>query len=285
MKNVKHRWILGALAALTALALAEALFGQKYFFRVKTYRIGHSEGSRKLRLLLLTDLHLRNRLWPFHYRLLRTINKLRPDLLLLSGDIIDQWGTIAPAKQFFSRLDRNIPLLAIPGNHDNKNVVSRAALRRLLEAHNGRLLVNETVQLRLQGIPLTVTGLDDFIEGEADLFEALRGTGREPHHLLLVHSPLQQEEVKKELERINRMRPAEGQVAFGYIFAGHNHGGQVRLGPLVPVLPECAGNYVNGWYNETVPFLFVSKGFGTSSIPFRFGARSEIVLFEYGVKE
>jgi predicted MPP superfamily phosphohydrolase len=171
----------------------------------------------------------------------------------------------------------------IPGNHDNKNKVSRQTLRKLVEAGNGRLLVNETVQLTINGTPFTITGLDDFIDGESDFANAVKDTGSEPHHLLLLHSPLQQEQVQKELQRINAKRSSNQQLRIRYIFAGHTHGGQVRWNDFVPVLPEGAGGYVNGWYNNKEPYLYVSKGFGTSAVPFRFGARPEITLFEYGV--
>jgi predicted MPP superfamily phosphohydrolase len=49
------------------------------------------------------------------------------------------------------------------------------------------------------------------------------------------------------------------------------------------VLPKKSGNYINGWYNKEEPYLYVSNGFGTSEVPFRFGARPEITMFYYGV--
>lgn len=55
----------------------------------------------------------------------------------------------------------------------------------------------------------------------------------------------------------------------------------MKLGDIVPVLPEKSGNYVQGWYGKGSPQMYLSKGFGTSMLPFRFGARSEIVLFTY----
>ncbi|GAB3179827.1 hypothetical protein [Telluribacter humicola] len=42
-----------------------------------------------------------------------------------------------------------------------------------------------------------------------------------------------------------------------------------------------AGNYVKGWYNQQKPYLYVSKGFGTSTVLLRLGARAEIAMFEY----
>lgn len=274
---------LGIVAAAAAYLLADAWFLTKYFFQVKRYSIGKADGQKKIRILLLSDLHFKKRLWPFHHRLARKINSLHPDLILMTGDLIDEFGRPEPARQFLRLLKASLPLVAIPGNHDNKNKVSRHTLRKLIEQRKGRLLVNETIQIFTDNIPITITGLDDFIESESCFPDAVRNTGKEEHHLLLVHSPLQQEVALKEMKSINNRRTPDRQLHIQYIFAGHTHGGQVRLGDFIPFLPEKAGGYVDGWYNEEKPFLYVSRGFGTSAVPFRFGKRAEVTVLEYGV--
>ena len=271
------------LLAGAALLLAEAWFFSKYFFRVKQFRIGKEKAGRRFRILLLTDLHFKRRFWPFHQRLVERINELRPHLILCAGDLIDVTGTKGPAEAFLRRLNPATPKLFIPGNHDHRSGVGRGALRRMLEQNNGRLLVNETAQLRLDGVPFTITGLDDFLEGESCFADAVREVGKEPHHLLLVHSPLQQDLVLKELGQLNSERTADRQLDLQYIFAGHTHGGQVRLFHYLPGPPRHAGRYLQGWYNRHKPYLYVSNGFGTARLPFRFGARSEITVFDYGV--
>ncbi len=283
MKSLPRKLGLGALVAGAAFVLADAWFLEKYFFQVRRFSIGKEKGSKRLSILLLTDLHFKKNFWPFHAKLARKINQLNPDLILCSGDVIDEHGTPGPARRFFSLLKRPIPKIAIPGNHDIKNRVSRRTLRKIFEQHTGRLLANETVRVTIKDTPITITGLDDFIEGESRFGDAVKEVGKEEHHLLLVHSPLQQEMVLQEVQRINDRRTPDHQLTLQYIFAGHTHGGQIRVKNLVPFLPEGAGGYVNGWYNQEKPYLYVSKGFGTSTIPFRFGARPEITLFDYGV--
>lgn len=283
MKSLQLKLGLGVLMAGGAFLLADAWYLEKFFFQTNRYFIGKKNSSKQIRILLLTDLHFKKSIWPFHRKLVRKIKQLSPHLILIPGDIIDEHGTPGPARRFFGMLPRSIPKIAIPGNHDNKNEVSRGKLKKILAEHNGRLLVNETVQLTIENTTITITGLDDFIEGESNFTGAVRGIGKEDHHLLLVHSPLQQEEVLREVQKINGQRTADSQLTLQYIFAGHTHGGQIRLSKLVPFLPEGAGGYVNGWYNNEKPYLYVSKGFGTSTVPFRFGSRSEITVFEYGI--
>jgi predicted MPP superfamily phosphohydrolase len=283
MKKSYLKFALGVGIAATGLVLLDALFLERYFFEIKRFKIGKSKSKKKVRILLLTDLHFVKHFNTFQRRLARKINELNPEMILVAGDTIDQDGKPGPARAFFSMVNKAIPKFAILGNHDHVNKVSIDTLRSIYEENNGHLLVNETKQLQVNGARFTITGLDDFMEGESCVADAVRNVGKEEHHLLLVHSPLQQVSAMKDLEIINKERAENEQVTIQYIFAGHNHGGQVTFGGIVPKLPEGAGGYINGWYNDKKPYLYLSKGFGTSVVRLRFGARAEITLFNYGV--
>lgn len=283
MNNTVLKWGTAAAMAAGGLLLVDAMFLEKYFFEVKHFTIGNKEGRKKIRLVLLTDLHIKKRLWPYYKRLAHAVNKLQPDIILFAGDMLDGDSRIAPVDTFLGLLRHNIPKVAILGNHDHKDAIEQSTLEATYRKHNCRLLVNETEELVLQGERIVVTGLDDFIEGESCVEEALRDVDREEYHFLLIHSPLQQESVLHHLAEMNKSRGEANAINIGYIFAGHNHGGQVRFFNLVPKLPIMSGRYVNGWYNAKKPFLYLSKGFGTSTLPFRFGSRSELSVFDYGV--
>lgn len=280
-KNIK--WAFGALALGAAgLVLLDSLFLEKYFFEVKEFDIGNKRrDGKKRKLLLLTDLHFRHNLFSYYRKLAAKVNQLQPDLLLITGDTLDSTGVVEPMDEFFGLLDQQIQKVAIPGNNDYKADRSLEHLRATYKKHQVDFLVNESKAFTVQDTRIMVTGLDDFIEGESHFARAVRDVGREEHHLLLVHSPLQQEKVKEEMAEINSERSAAEKLNIRYIFAGHTHGGQIRLPGYVPVLPGMSGNYVNGWYNDSAPYLYVSKGFGTSTIPLRFDARSEVTLFNY----
>lgn len=279
----KVKWLIGTLAVGMVGILADALFLEKYFFEVKIFDIGNRGSHKRIKLVLLTDLHFRYKLWPHFKKLAARVNELQPELILITGDSLDSSGELKPLDLFFSLLGPNIQKVAVPGNHDHKADENLDSLKAVYQKHNCDFLVNESKVYHLCNERIVVTGLDDFIEGNSRFRHATIGLGKENHHFLLLHSPLQQERVREELEKINKGRSAEKQLNIRYIFAGHNHGGQVRLFNFVPVLPVRSGNYINGWYNNQLPFLYVSKGFGTSTIPIRFGARSELIVFNYWV--
>jgi hypothetical protein len=281
-RQIKKWGIIAGLAGGGA-ALLDALLLEKYFFEVKTFNIGKKGSRQKIKLLLLTDLHFRKALWPFHKKLAKKINSIHPDLILISGDVIDESGTDAPAHDFFSLINYSIPKVAILGNHDHKNSVRIDTYKRLYQQNNCKLLINESKLYTIKRERVMVTGVEDFIEGNASFATAVKDVGREENHVLLVHSPLQQEVVLKEMKRINDDRNDDKKLNIQYIFAGHNHGGQVNILGYAPILPEKSGPYLKGWYNKKAPYLYVSKGFGTSTLPFRFGARSEVTVFNMGV--
>ena len=60
----------------------------------------------------------------------------------------------------------------------------------------------------------------------------------------------------------------------------HTHGGQITFLGFVPFKPRGSGKYLKGWYKESEPKMYISKGVGTSILPIRFGARAEIVEME-----
>jgi predicted MPP superfamily phosphohydrolase len=277
------KWGLAASVAGAAVVLLDSLFLEKYFFESKTFSIGSKKRQKSLKLVLITDLHIKKVYWPYYDKLAREINRLKPDLLLIAGDTLDGDSKAAAVEQFFARISRDIKKVAIPGNHDHIDKLAISTLEKIYNRYNCDLLINKTMTYLLQGERFVVTGLDDFIESDSCFLEAVEGIGREAHHVLLIHSPLQQEPVLARLRELNSSRSSSDQLNISYIFAGHNHGGQVRLLNLVPKLPLMSGSYVNGWYNREKPYLYLSKGFGTSTLPFRFGARSEITVFNYWV--
>lgn len=279
--RTKRLALISSGIAATAV-LIDALVLEHLLFSVKTFSIGNNKGDDSpVRILHLTDLHFRKDL-ALKFRILaKRINKISPDMIFLSGDSIDQNGEIRPLEKFLRLLDSQIPKVAILGNHEYEAGIDIDELRRSYNKTNTTLLINESKSWNIRGKRIMVTGMDDLIEGEENFMKAVENVGKENHHFVLIHSPLHQEKIKEHISQINASRPENEKLNIYAFFAGHNHGGQVKLGKFVPHLPEESGDYIEGWYNEEKPYLYLSRGFGTSKIPVRFWSRSEITLFEY----
>ncbi len=142
-------------------------------------------------MLHLTDIHLQYWIGYRHQKLIRTIRRLQPDIILITGDMVDQFGNPKLLDKFLPLLPADSPKVAILGNHDHKADHYIQNWRGRYQSGNVDLLVNESKVYWVRGIRLMVTGLDDFIESQSDAEKALADVGREEHHFLLIHSPTQ----------------------------------------------------------------------------------------------
>ena len=71
------------------------------------------------------------------------------------------------------------------------------------------------------------------------------------------------------------------------VLSGHTHGGQWwGLRGLKKFLPlEPALEYMEGFFQKGRTLMYVSKGMGTSFLPFRFGVRPEVTFFQFSGKD
>lgn len=225
------------------------------------------EGAR---VFFFGDLHL----GPMSYCALWLRERLkveRPDLLIITGDLVDNPSGIEPALGFFRGLP--LPPLGIwfvPGNNENREIEVEPFLRALEGCHV-QVLRNESRPG--PGGDWCVIGVDDPARNRDDLRRALPPRPR-PFSILLAHSP----EIMHQARR----------HGIPLVFAGHTHGGQVRL-PLVGALwcdtDRTGLRYQYGLYREKGTVLVLTKGLGCSKLPIRFLARPEALVIRLGKGE
>ncbi len=232
-----------------------------------------ASADRTVRLVQLSDLHLRK--IGFHEeRIADAVHGLRPDLIVVSGDVCSYKNGDGLFERFLALLDRTIPVYGILGNWEYWGKIDIPRLAEIYRQHNGRLLVNESVRLHYHGTDLLITGLDDLLGGRPDLVRALDGAAPAANHLVLAHCPASRESIIRELKKTGGFAPR-------YILAGHTHGGQVTLFGWAPYLPPGSGRYRYGWYGDASPAMFVSRGIGMSQLPIRFMEPPEVVCHEW----
>ena len=127
-------------------------------------------------------------------------------------------------------------------------------------------LTNVRREVSLDGLEVELLGLDDAHIGRQDFRVAPR-QAPERFGLAVMHSP--------------DSAPEAAALGYGFLVAGHTHGGQVRL-PLIGALvtnSTMPRRLVSGLMRMGPAILHTSPGLGTSKFaPFRFCCRPEATI-------
>lgn len=271
--RAKRLWRAGRVSqAAAVLALALAAIGVWQAVRVpdvKTIEIALPKLPPQLdgfRLVQLTDLHASRLLEaPWMQAVVDKTNALNPDLIVITGDLVDGTTDARQADvQPLQALRAPQGVYAIPGNHEYY-----AEYQRWLPAFEKlglRLLLNEHVTLTPKGQRLVLAGITDKMAAAygqtlPDVTRALAGVPPTDPVILLSHRPIG--------------AALHAQAGAGLQLSGHTHGGQI-LGPHL--LTQLANEgYVSGEYQVDGMRLYVSNGTGLwPGFPIRLGRPSEI---------
>lgn len=207
-------------------------------------------------------------------KLLSLIRAAKPDIIAITGDLIDSRHTdIDSALAFVEAAAEIAPVYYVTGNHESRLDFDEIEPR--LIAAGARVLRNEAEDIGRGGERIRLAGIDDpsFIrtggtaeERTAAELEQL-GDGGGTFTVLLAHRP--------ELVEVY------AEYGAGLVLSGHAHGGQVRLpllgglyAPGQGLLPE----YDSGLYSLGETQMVVSRGLGNSVAPLRVNNRPELVI-------
>ncbi len=221
------------------------------------------DSLRGLKILHLSDLHLspRHRAADLN-RLVERINENAPDLIALTGDLID-----APVHRVRSLIPLlgalEAPTFFVSGNHDQ--VYGYRPLVTLLEKAGITILDSRRQRLRIGGREIELAGLPDRF---ASLFGRRRNFGHldsesgvEVPLIFLAHQP-----------KDYRYAQRAGSELF---LCGHTHGGQIW--PF-HWLVRMSQPFLEGLHRVEGMAVFVSRGVGTWGIHRRFRAPAQLPL-------
>lgn len=228
---------------------------------------GLPSGLDGLRLAQVSDVHFPgNRIAA--RAALEHLHRERPDIVLLTGDMTESAQAMNDVRNFAAEARGRLATVALLGNWEYRSGVEGGPAQDTYRAAGVKLLVNASTTVDVQGVPLTLVGLDDAVAGHPDLSAARRDVPDGATEIWLVHSPI-----------FASKPPAGVSARPALLLAGHTHGGQIRI-PLLPaVKPVGAGRFLEGWYRDTFAPLYVSRGVGTTGIPARFRCPAELPIF------
>lgn len=219
-----------------------------------------------LTILHLTDVHIRAP-GPDLSEICRRLREMRPDLVLITGDIVTRGWTPDAVSQFLDALPP-APLgrFAVMGNWEYWADAPPGPWAERLAQHGVTLLREQWEDVG----PLIIAGTDDQWAGDPDPAALLRGLPAGRPVVMMTHSP--------------DLFPRLVDPRVRLVLAGHTHGGQVRLPGLGALWsPKGTGPYVGGWYQQDDTHLFVSRGLGWSVAPLRLYCPPELAWLRLGV--
>ena len=220
-----------------------------------------------LTLVQVSDLHSK-RLGEGQEVLLDAISRAEPDVILLTGDLVDgRRPALEPALELGRGAAALAPTYYVTGNHETSLPwKTYEQIEDGLESAGVVLLDNRTEELTLPGGRLVLTGLCDDNLRDGTLERLSAAWPEDAFTVLLAHEPQYIENYAKS--------------GVDLVFSGHAHGGQIRL-PLVGGLfapgQGFLPKYTAGIYKLGETRMVVSRGIGGSLFPQRVFNRPEVV--------
>lgn len=242
---------------------------------IKVVKSSLPESFNGLKVVHLSDIHYgktinKNKL----IKIVEKINLINPDIVVFTGDLIDKDikitdNTINNIYKILNKIDSKYGNYSIKGNHDYNSdsylEIMENGNFKVLE-NNYDLIYNEKKDY------IYIGGLSSSIKTNINYEKTLEYFNIETNNkdifkLMLMHEP----------DNIDNVLEYQ---SIDLAFAGHSHGGQIRLpyfGSLMKV--KDAKKYPNSYYKINDTDLYVSYGLGTTTYPFRFFNKPSINFY------
>jgi uncharacterized protein len=291
-RRTAFRYAASLAGGLPLLAAAYGATAGRRRYRVVTIEVpitGLPPSLDGLRIVHLSDLHIGDFMPRTAIRrAVDLANTLRPDLAVLTGDLItSERDPLEDCVEELSRLQAPLGVWGCHGNHERWAGVEARA-QALFASHGMHVLRQQCAELSWRGGRFNVIGVDDQRErarpGEpSSLLRGIEGlVRRDIPNILLSHNP--------------DTFPRAAALGIELSLAGHTHGGQLRFAlgqrqwsPASFVTPFVAGLYrlpfgLEGRGGQVAScaqksaFLYVNRGLGTFGLPVRLGVPPEITV-------
>ncbi|MDR2510563.1 MAG: metallophosphoesterase [Spirochaetaceae bacterium] len=215
--------------------------------------------------------------------LINAVKKAKPDIIVLTGDIIDDVRPVTGTLLLLDSLDRDIPIYYVTGNHEYMTG-DIDGVRAALVSRGVIILSDSFIKKEIRDNSVIIAGIEDpykklyedaFYNQKNAMrtaFEAL--FSETDYKILLAHRP---ENIKDYLE-----------YPFDLILAGHTHGGQVRLPFINGLYAPNQGlfpKYGGGVYRFGNKTMIVSRGLSVNKLPRIFNPPELIVITVRGAGE
>lgn len=255
------------------LALYMHFIGTKGL-KVREYKIESEnlpESFHGFKIVQFSDLHYLTTIKEKEIdNLINKINELKPDIVVFTGDLIDQTKTpteddLNKLVTYLNKINVTTGMYAIKGNHDYTNDY----FEKVFNQTKFKILDNNYELIYYKGTtPILLTGTGSILNNDCNIDKAYNyGEMNDLYTVSLIHEPDIIDSI------INKYH-------VDLALAGHSHNGQIRLPGIGAIMKVEEGKrYPNEKYIINGTKLYVSGGLGTSMYEFRFFTRPSINLY------
>ena len=270
-RNYLFSIILTFVLILIILVIIDYIVISNTNYKIKSKKINKSK-----KIVLLSDLHDRK----INNRLVNKINKIKPNIIIMSGDMID--GKYTSIKSFEKNTNNVVELINnlkdyevyyTFGNHEHylgKEYLNK--YEKILSKTHVKLLNNNNVKLNdidLIGFDCEEVYSKNNKVNSKYISSKIGEIDKNKYNILIAHNPLK----AKEYSETN----------VDLTLSGHIHGGIIRLpfgflSPEVKFFPKYSGGKYSA--DDSNKTMILSCGLGTHHIPVRIFNPGEISLVE-----
>lgn len=264
--------MLGGILGLTLLA---------FMYYVTPYRLSieniHIETEKQLnkeiKIVQLSDIHIGKFYNITRFlRIIKIVNQLAPDFVLITGDLIDNAHTFNHYQylsQALSKIEARYAKVSSLGNHEAKYRDDIGTVLKMYQAGGFNCLVNRGFCIKTENLHMHIYGADCAMYGKRDV-SFVSDRASDAFNLLLLHQPdVILDYIQKPLD---------------LIVSGHTHNGQVNFWGFAPIKPRLGRLYLSGMYHHRwkgkILQHYVNRGLGVTHFPLRFCSVPEITVFE-----
>lgn len=264
---------LGVFALLVVTGFYNGFTVQKYTFNTDRINLGDI-----IRIVAVSDLH--SHVYGKNQEdIVSLVEKQKPDIILLAGDIVDDELPVEGAELFLAGIRGIAPIYYVTGNHEiwSGDVDD---IKENVRKYGVKVLERGYEHVRLKNSYITVGGIDDpdierywdrSFDWTEEMRKAFAGLRGEPgFKILLSHRP-ELIEVYKEF-------------SLDLVVSGHAHGGQVRIPFLLNGLyaPDQGWfpRYAGGMYRHGALTHIVCRGISNNARMPRIFNPPEVVVID-----
>lgn len=292
IRSNRKKYIKSAIVLLIVIALLLFCSYQNRHLETTyyTYKAEHLDAEFDgYRIVQISDLH-NAKFGKDNQKLVDRIRECEPDMIVLTGDLVDSNHTnVDRAVQFVDEIVKICPVYYVTGNHEYWLEASEYdELMSGLTGAGAVILDDQVVEISRGDAKFRLVGLDDRSLSDGTL-EALFSDESIGHD-----QAGQKEETadnenseKKEFTVVLAHEPQYlaryASAGVDLVLSGHAHGGQFRLPFVGGIVAPDQGffpEYTAGEYYMDGTEMIVSRGLGNSVIPVRLFNYPEIVCVE-----